>query len=263
MSSQAENPISAKQPSEDGYSKVADHAQETQSPAPPIAAPPTPQPCRKHRERTCNTKRDCIDKTTLGFEGIGLFVLIVYTVFTGLMYCANKKAADAATDAAKAARDSVIQAAASSNLDQRAWVGVYDISKPDLGIDKPFTTTVVIRNTGKTPAKDVTASFTITPGDPDAPDFTKLPESTTHGVVQPNGDNQIVLDATRKVNDKLPKNLFDRINTGKTIMLVYGRVTYVDVFGYHHWAESCSFFSLKQKAFAQCKAHDEIDEESR
>jgi hypothetical protein len=96
----------------------------------------TPSP---HGYKTTCKKRDWIDKATLGLEGFGLFVLIVYTIFTGLMYSANKKAAEAARDAAKAAQDSVTQARESAHLDQRAWVAVTAVNgtKPEIG--KIFT----------------------------------------------------------------------------------------------------------------------------
>ena len=71
------------------------------------AEPPTTTRAPQHCEATCNTKRDWIDKATLVLEGFGLAVLVTYTIFTGLMYCANKKSADAAKSAADTAADSL------------------------------------------------------------------------------------------------------------------------------------------------------------
>jgi hypothetical protein len=71
----------------------------------------TPQRC----EITCNKERDWVDKGTLVLQGIGLFVLVVYTIFTGLMYCSNKKAANAAKSAADTAKDAL-------HITQRAYV---------------------------------------------------------------------------------------------------------------------------------------------
>ena len=48
-----------------------------------------------------------LDYLEAAMGGIGLVVLVVYTSYTALMYSANKRAADAATSAAKSAEDSV------------------------------------------------------------------------------------------------------------------------------------------------------------
>ncbi len=70
--------------------KAADHTQETQPPSPPIVTPSTTQQCCKHKEITCNQKRDWIDKTTIGLEAFGLSVLIIYTIATLGLWCITK-----------------------------------------------------------------------------------------------------------------------------------------------------------------------------
>jgi hypothetical protein len=84
-----EDPFSQQNPAPDASGKPDTHAKDPQQPITPVPTESDPAPCPYQREVTCNTKRDWIDKMTLGLEAFGLFVLIVYTIFTGLMYCAN------------------------------------------------------------------------------------------------------------------------------------------------------------------------------
>src|ERR1700674_1738893 len=55
----------------------------------------------------CQTKRDKWDIAKLVAEFVGLGFLIAYTIFTALMYFANRDAADAAASAAHTANDTL------------------------------------------------------------------------------------------------------------------------------------------------------------
>jgi hypothetical protein len=59
-------------------------------------------PAHKHCEITCKIEKNWWDKAKPFAEGVGLIALVVYSVFTILMYRANKKSADAAEKAANA-----------------------------------------------------------------------------------------------------------------------------------------------------------------
>src|ERR1017187_8472073 len=54
-------------------------------------------------------KKHWLEYAKFSLEVLGFAVLCVYAYFTIEIYCANKKAADAATIAAKAAQDAVIE----------------------------------------------------------------------------------------------------------------------------------------------------------
>jgi uncharacterized protein YpmB len=74
---------------------------------PNIARPSSissPSPCKSHREITCTVEKDFWDKAKTATEIFGIILLAIYTGFTVLMYCANKKAADAAKSAADTAQ---------------------------------------------------------------------------------------------------------------------------------------------------------------
>jgi hypothetical protein len=85
---------------------------------------------------TCRPKKDLLDKIKFGFEIGGIVLLSVYTTYTIKMYSANKKAADAATDAAKAASDQVELMAA--QLAPFVQMRIDAKTAPWMGGDSPF-----------------------------------------------------------------------------------------------------------------------------
>lgn len=171
----AENPTNAKQSAPSADTKPKDHQDKSEPPvAPKVAVPDPPSPPHKHCEITANIKRDRIDWWTLRLEGLGLGVLVVYTIFTALMYCANKKSADAAKNASDTAHDSLIFTQSEFRMDQRPYLSAVAraaFAKPTTtGIDTgqvPFSYTtkskqmaffsaaVDLRNIGKSPARNV------------------------------------------------------------------------------------------------------------
>lgn len=82
--------------------------------------PPTQREGSKPRKK----QRDWYDYTTGVLEIIGLVVLCIYASYTIKIYCATKKAADAATDAANTAKESL-------HTTQRAYI---DIKTPELNV---------------------------------------------------------------------------------------------------------------------------------
>jgi hypothetical protein len=73
----------------------------------------SPHPTEPIRVR----RKHWIDYVTFGFELLGLFVLCVYAAYTIKIYRATKQSADAATNAAKTAADSLV-------LAQRPWIKI-------------------------------------------------------------------------------------------------------------------------------------------
>ncbi len=154
----SENPIGAQHSAPDTRSESRDHKDKPDPPIPPaVVRSDPPPPPQKHCEITVNTKRDWIDWWTLRLEGFGLFVLIVYTVFTGLMWCANKKAAEAAKSAADTAKQSL-------NSVERPYVVFDSIETRKLATLIPIGTnlwqfTPRWQNAGNTPAMPAIHDF--------------------------------------------------------------------------------------------------------
>ena len=152
---------------------------------------PTSPPPKTHCEITCKTENNLWDHIKTGAEILGVILLAVYTGYTIKMYCANKEAADAAQSAAKAATNSVTLQQSSSQIDQRAWVSVSDVSfVPQVD---SFEVNIVFVNTGKTPAKDFTiheaGELVLNRNSP----MSKENLQPGRGIIAPNGDEVLLL----------------------------------------------------------------------
>jgi hypothetical protein len=156
-----ENPIEQNKPAPQTDPNAADKNPSVDSGIPPIASPkmepPASHPCYKI---SCDKKSDGWDYAKLVAEFVGLGFLIVYTLFTAGMYCANRKAADAAMIAAKATQDSVKEAERTMRLDQRAWIHI-GFTNNEFLLGQPIKVPMLIGNTGKTPARKVTGDMTV------------------------------------------------------------------------------------------------------
>jgi hypothetical protein len=148
----SENPIEQEQPTPNASGEPDKHTGEPQPAVTPAQTKSKPEPVPHKCDIACNKKRDWIDKTTLGLEGFGLFVLIVYTIFTGLMYCSNKKAAEGAKSAADTAAKQL-------EMSERPWVVEdFAVSGPLLFMPNGNATITIqstIRNVGHSVAVDV------------------------------------------------------------------------------------------------------------
>jgi hypothetical protein len=182
-------------------------------------------------------------------EIAGVILLGVYTVYTIKMYCANKKAADAATRAATSAENSVTQAGNNSRLDQRAWVAVGDISQESQR--ESLVISVIFKNTGKTPAKNFVircAGEPVQKGQQPRSEEVILPG---HGIIAPDGIFHSNLSASGGFDWK------------SVDLIVHGKIEYDTVFGTPHWTKFCYYFVPSSKTgkggFAPCDSGNDID----
>ena len=177
---------------------------------------------------------------------IGLLALVGYTTLAAFQLTEMRKATDASEQAAKAARDAVTQSRSNAHLDQRAWIGIGNITgEPALG--QIWKIIVVFHNSGKTPARNLHG---VSLPDPvkkgGSPNF-----SYTHdkhfsgGMIPPNGDFNATLIPTRSKSTGKPspmtQPLLDSITTGDLSVYVHGRITYDDIYGCTHWLTSLLF----------------------
>jgi hypothetical protein len=239
-----ENPIRPEQSAQDTNTETKDHQGKPDpsiEPAALIPDPPPPPP--KQHEIAVNIKRDRIDWWTLRMEGFGLFVLCVYTVFTALMYCANKKAAEAAKSANTIATKTM-------RITQRAWVSPHLIHQI-FNENQPLVVSTQFDNTGETPAIHVQTcevaeivENTRKDVDISCPERAKSPG---FDIVFPKGSLSRIANATgdggkTRIDPEglLRKPLMTALRKGDKSVYVYGRVDYWDVFQKPHWATFCS-----------------------
>jgi hypothetical protein len=83
----------------------------------PNATRSEPPPTPSHCEITCKPEKNWWNQIKPFVEIAGIGILGIYTIFTALMYRANRKAANAAEGANVAAHDALVRS-------QRPWVGV-------------------------------------------------------------------------------------------------------------------------------------------
>jgi hypothetical protein len=116
----SENPEipSGENPKPEATRKPYTQANDPKNQVPFAAALSQETPASHH----CNIKRDWVDVGTIILEGFGLFVLVVYALATIAIWCANKKAADAAKEAANAAQTATAIASKQLDLSERPWI---------------------------------------------------------------------------------------------------------------------------------------------
>jgi hypothetical protein len=182
-------------------------------------------------------------------EGIGLVVLIAYTTFAALQWCANEKAANAAKSAADTAAQTLM-------MDQRACVGVETIKgvpdNPKAG--RSFDVDIIFRNTGKTPARNLLMYNVVKPSKA-LPDVittcaSAAPERVNQSLMAPNATLIQVLHPSE--GKPLPAD-WERALVSKGNLWVFGCVTYDDIFERPHWLTYCGVLNQESRAFDTCK----------
>ena len=137
-------------------------------------------------------------------------------------------------------------------VDQRAWISVpFPTNFPLSGVSIPVVTQIT--NSGKTPAKDVQGDVIATvvkKGEKPALGDFSVGHAHDHlyagGVVFPGypvptniinvvhygpGSREIIVP---------DESLRQDIANGNRFIIVFGRITYDDVFGIHHWTQFCT-----------------------
>jgi hypothetical protein len=267
----SENPAKQKNSTPNTKSESNQHATPTQpviSPVVGAAKPEAPPPSEKCKQSKCSEKH-WLDYLEAGMGGLGLVVLVVYTIFTGLMYCANKKAADAAKSAADTASKQLILSeksidatVAQFQLDQRAWLGVSQpivASLKDAQSGKPDFRAQVI-NTGKTPATNVSiAPVTSIIKKGEFCKTTYKPETVLFaGVHVPTAINTIAFPFGER---EIGPSELAAIETGQLSWCIYAKISYNDVFKDTpvHVTEFCGVLQRDKTHFTACKHNNYAD----
>ena len=172
--------------------------------------------------------RDWFDVLTLIVGGIGLFILIRYTGHAKRQW-----------EAAERANENFKE---SMELSHRAWVVCKLVRPESLPIATSKTVITEIENTGGSPAKNVILRhgwmFTQNTDIPD-----QFPESDSD-IVEPVGilgNGHSIMTRTDIPQIENPQEFI----AGRRLLLVYGRIEYIDIFG-------------KQRRTIYCKRYDDV-----
>jgi hypothetical protein len=180
---------------------------------------------------------------------------------------AAQSGAAASQAQAEAARTSTLAAIDQSQLDQRAWVGVEQmvINDPPIRVGSQLVATVILANSGKTPALQVgtLASITVEPkgtiikSPKYAVDHT---DQTSHPAIQPGGRMSITslpVASTTGGIATVSTGDFADLQSGKYVCYVYGRIIYKDIFARIHITHFCAFLNPNMTTVRACETYND------
>jgi hypothetical protein len=163
-------------------------------------------------------------------------------------------AADNAKASIKATQDAL-------RLDQRAWVGTEDISSvpttPET--DKVWDVNVSMKNSGKTPAKNIlmwnTEALLKALPNVNADCAEAIERQASKTMLPPNGGYKALLHVANGV--KMPSDWEKEIKDNGAIY-VHGCVLYDDVFRRPHWMTYCGVYDIEHKSgFQSCLKYND------
>lgn len=135
-------------------------------------------------------------------------------------------------------------------LEQRAWVAAtaFAGTPPAPTIGQPLEVRTTIKNSGKTPARNVVIRSVFEPLERGkVPTFDYSGDAVFPlGAMQPEKEHFSRIVITRKDGSPvIPMNqaTFNALRSGAVVIWAHGRVEYEDIFGDEHWAEWCYFWS--------------------
>jgi hypothetical protein len=146
------------------------------------------------------------------------------------------------------------------HIDERAWIGFGTVEPFDIK-DRPLVIKVSLQNTGKTPGTNfraaVDAKFI---GSEDQPDLDKLIEprmgTTDFSLLLPTGSRHYrAMAITGDVESQI---------SGPNSIIVFGKTTYTDIFGFNHWTKYCERSvpdPIEKLKFRSCGFYSGIDSE--
>ena len=144
-------------------------------------------------------------------------------------------------------------------IDQRAWIslsaGSTQFPKDETAIGQvPVSLPVTINNIGKTAAHivhgELVMDYKVNGESPDFVYTARPRETVTVGMVMPNNPQQVLVVFSKNKPpsgmDIEPRFLspyeYQALTDGHGYMVVYARVTYLDIFDTEHWTQFCTFF---------------------
>jgi hypothetical protein len=166
--------------------------------------------------------------------------------------------------------------------DQRAWVAAVTGTPetPESGAGKLLRVPVEITNTGKSAARDVKVDVIariVKNGEQPNCEYGKqvpgIHRSTKVFVPTPNSPHlmyaQILSATDTEKAVAQPKVIsadeIQQLTDGREFFVVYGRVSYKDIFNHQHWVHFCSWGTLSAKPVmltsGNCAGYNEVDDD--
>lgn len=205
-----------------------------------------------------------IDLVRLALEGIGVIAAITAVIYTFQTLNQVQRQANAAERSLKTSIESF-------RIDERAWIG-FSFSEGNITFTqgKSFSVPTELINTGKTPARRIAGHVivrVVTKGEPLDFDYTPGRVNTAYlinaGTIFPGGagikESFEALAHGRKEALILTKPIMDDILAARSFVVVYGDITYVDIFGIDHWTYYCRYVTAPSLISEQCIKYNDTD----
>lgn len=166
---------------------------------------------------------------------------------------------------AKAAEGAVKAAQNQMRVDQRAWVGVTDISiKNPIVAGQKFVWMGQIENSGKSPAlntKILFYSHTALRGEPSSfiyPNIPSDPEEYGTTVIEPS--SKFHIGGYERPDDPVLTEVQVRaLQDGTTRMYIYGKIRYQDIFRVWHRTHVCAWVAPDLKETHPCSTYNDAN----
>jgi hypothetical protein len=199
-----------------------------------------------------------------------------YTAIANLMQAmqairfadAAKISANNSDRIARGSEDAVKATQASMRLDQRAWITL-DTPTGDPVAGETFSPKLPFRNSGRTPARNLTSSITLQPSPtaegPNLNIHGKTIDTPSNGLLTP---NQSFTSIARLADMTEPQLRLHKVTDSDMAAIhsdvvrfyLYGRINYDDVFRCHHWISYCWVYRIDPNRWQVCKEGNDIDE---
>ena len=209
------------------------------------------------------TRHEARDANRLRVETWGIAIGAIVAVATLGQLMLTSRAVRIAAISANAAQQSVASNVANFHTEQRAWLDILPITTI-FDAKQAFKSQVVIKNAGKTPAKNVVYGWRLDGATKETMpklDFDQDMVEVSLGILPPEG--QMVQVVTPPDGQILGQPKYEAIDRGVLAAFFYGRVKYDDVFNCHHWIKFCYVFNPRRKIFDLCDVHNSMDEETK
>jgi hypothetical protein len=169
--------------------------------------------------------------------------------------------------------ESLQQVAKSFQTDERAWIGFTFVEGSiTFTLQKSFLVPTKLINTGKTPARNVHGNIVVgifKKGEP--LDFTYTKGHAHYfvesGTIFRDGSITESFEAIKHGQDKAEAIIFtgpikDELFSGRSFLIVHGRVDYWDIFGTEHWTTYCRYVLHPEQISQQCTRYNDTDNNS-
>jgi hypothetical protein len=140
----------------------------------------------------------------------------------------------------------------------RAYLGVQTMNFGKITEGERTKVEVIIENTGRTPAMNVTLTSRLDYRDSDIsddPDYRTQPEPESKLSILSGFSHPAIVFGERG----LFKNEVEDLVNQKTRFYSYGVIQYDDVFGERHTTKYCGWYNFEKTSFTSCRNHNQID----